>query len=175
LYPAQTQLLRKEQLYEAAIKNFDQGKIWERAISLIKELKDIYQKQTYSYEKLTALLELQSSLTLKILNEKRFFNEYYRVGYFGKGFNENLAGKEFIYRGQELEMRQDFVSRITHLFPNATILTYTDDPPEETRNGTGQFLQITSVKPSSVAEMNGQKKSNSRRNAFNAFQILCFQ
>ena len=70
--------------------------------------------------------ELQAKLVSKIINEKRFFAEYYRVGYYGKGFDKNLRGREFIYRGLELEMRQEFVERITKLFPNAEVLSYTD-------------------------------------------------
>lgn len=92
-------------------------------------------------------------LTEKIVKEQRFFAEYYRVAYYGKGFDQSIQGKEFIYRGLELEMRQSFVERIQTLFPKAEVLTYTNDPPAEIVNGNGQYLQIISVKPASREEM----------------------
>jgi hypothetical protein len=116
----------------------------------------------------TFLKEFHSSLLMKILNEKRFFAEYYRVGYYGKGkknkqtkgarererereimenffpflslflfqlfflvfitigFDKSLRNKAFIYRGLELEMRPEFVERVTKLFPQAEVLSYTE-------------------------------------------------
>lgn len=98
---------------------------------------------------------MQALLIEKILREQRFFAEYYRVAYYGKGFDQSIQGKEFIYRGMELEMRQSFVERIQKLFPHAEVLNYTHDPPPEILNSNGQHLQIISVKPASVEEMEG--------------------
>lgn len=55
-FPAQTQRARKEMLYQQAIDYFDKGKMWERACSLIKELREQYQFHTYAYENLVTLL-----------------------------------------------------------------------------------------------------------------------
>jgi dedicator of cytokinesis protein 1 len=74
-----------------AIELFDKGKMWERGTMLIKELREDYQYQTFEYDKLTQLLDLHAELVKKILAEQRFFAEYYRVGYYGKGFDSNLS------------------------------------------------------------------------------------
>jgi hypothetical protein len=67
-FPAQTHRDRKvplldfilrflqEQLYRRAIDLFNKGKMWERAIVLIKELRDEYQFGVYNYERLADLL-----------------------------------------------------------------------------------------------------------------------
>ena len=39
--------------------------------------------------------ELQSSLLNKILKEPRFFAEYFRVGFYGKGFDRNISVIDF--------------------------------------------------------------------------------
>ncbi len=74
-----------------AIDYFDKGKMWERACELIKELRDEYQFGIFDYEKLAALLDTQVALLRKITSETRFFAEYYRVGYYGKGFDTSLS------------------------------------------------------------------------------------
>eukprot|EP01114_Cavostelium_apophysatum_P020900 TRINITY_DN713_c0_g1_i1.p1 TRINITY_DN713_c0_g1~~TRINITY_DN713_c0_g1_i1.p1 ORF type:complete len:1705 (+),score=520.73 TRINITY_DN713_c0_g1_i1:76-5190(+) len=155
-FPAQTQHERKEKLYRRAIEMFDKGKLWERACALIKELRHELQFVTYEYEKLGELLEFQSSLLRKILTEPRFFAEYFRVAFYGKGFDKNISGKTFIYRGLELERRDDFIERMKYLFPNAEVLMISDDPPAEIINGTGQYLQIASVKPATKSDIEGK-------------------
>jgi len=101
-------------------------------------------------------LEIQARLLLKISEERRFFAEYFRVGFYGKGFDQNITGKEFIYRGLELEKRDDFMERMTSLFPNAQILTFADEPGDDIINGAAQYLQILPVKPASREEMEGK-------------------
>lgn len=42
---------------------------------------------------------MESTFYRKIVGVERFFAEYFRVGYYGKGFDQSLQGREFIYRG----------------------------------------------------------------------------
>jgi hypothetical protein len=83
---------------------------------------------------------MESSFYRKIVGVERFFAEYFRVGYYGKGFDSSVQGKEFIYRGFELERMADFVQRIQSKFPNAKLLTYTDLPPPEILSSPGQCI-----------------------------------
>jgi hypothetical protein len=71
-------------------------------------------------------------------SETRFFAEYYRVGYYGRGFDQNITGKDFIFRGLELEKRDDFITRLKTVFPTAEILSYSDEPPADIINGSGK-------------------------------------
>eukprot|EP01117_Protostelium_nocturnum_P003278 TRINITY_DN1423_c0_g1_i1.p1 TRINITY_DN1423_c0_g1~~TRINITY_DN1423_c0_g1_i1.p1 ORF type:complete len:1858 (+),score=684.59 TRINITY_DN1423_c0_g1_i1:134-5707(+) len=146
---------RKEKLYMRAIEAFTKGNMWEKSLSLLKEA-CIYFENNFDYSKLSNALEMQSSLFKRIVGEHRFFNEYFIVGFYGKGFDKNLRGKVFIYRGNEAERREDFVERFMVLFPDAQVLSYSNDPPPEIMESEQKHLQITPVKPSSVEELEGK-------------------
>ena len=46
---------RKERLYKVAMDYFDNGKLWEEAIKLIKELRVEYEFTLYDYQKLAGI------------------------------------------------------------------------------------------------------------------------
>jgi len=52
---------------------------------------------TYLYL-LQQLQRKEASFYENIVETERFYPEYFRVGYYGKGFPSTLQGKEFIYR-----------------------------------------------------------------------------
>jgi len=147
-FPSETHAQRKERLYIQIINHLDKAHEWERAISLISALKTLYEDVTFEYTKLSDILSREASLFKNIVIVERFFCEYFRVGYYGRGFDAQIQGKEYVYRGFELERVADFIQRILMKFPHAILLNYTDLPPPEVLNGEGQFLQIFSVKPS---------------------------
>ncbi len=87
------------------------------------------------------------------------------MGFYGKGFPPNVQGKEFIYKGEELEKTAEFVSKITTQFPNAELLKSTAEPSLDilTKEGqcilfpnlfvlTGTVLLVTAVAPSPTME-----------------------
>ena len=97
------------QLYEDAIRLFDQGKTWESGIPLCKELADLYETELFDYQKLAAILvgsvykfqvllspsllpssplpqQRQAEFFQKIIRELRVEPEYFMVGYYGRGF-----------------------------------------------------------------------------------------
>lgn len=54
---------------------------------------------------LSSLLQTrQARFFSSIVTEERFYSDYFFVGFFGKGFPANLANKQFIYKGYELEV-----------------------------------------------------------------------
>eukprot|EP01132_Coremiostelium_polycephalum_P004848 gene4848-6043_t len=156
-FKAQTKRERKEKLYKQAIEYFDKGKAWEKAISLMKQLIIQYEEVLFDYQKLADILQQESTFYRKVIGVERFFSEYFRVGYYGKGFDNSIQGKEFIYKGYELERMADFVQRIQGKFPSAKLLTYTELPPPEILVSSGQYLQIYAVKP---VQMEDTPKSN---------------
>jgi hypothetical protein len=118
----------QEKLYTQAINFLSNGKDWERAISLCRELASRYENEVYDYVKLGAMLKQQAELFIKIQDQDRFFAEYFRVGFFGMGFDEEYRDKEFIYRGGELERVGDFAGRIQRKFPKAELLKKSEPP-----------------------------------------------
>eukprot|EP01119_Soliformovum_irregulare_P019984 TRINITY_DN6420_c0_g1_i1.p1 TRINITY_DN6420_c0_g1~~TRINITY_DN6420_c0_g1_i1.p1 ORF type:complete len:1484 (+),score=565.54 TRINITY_DN6420_c0_g1_i1:731-5182(+) len=174
-FPAQSQRERREILIRRAIDLFDQGKMWEKAIELAKELRHEYNSMNAG-EKFHEINELHNGFKTKILTEARFFTEYFRVGYYGKGFDANLRGKEFVYRGLELERRDEFIERIKALFPNAEILMKPELPGNDITDGPGQHLQIIHVQPSSQEESEGLEKTSeiSRFHEGIDVNVFCF-
>lgn len=152
IFPRESQRNRKERLYKAALDYFDKGKLWEEAIKLIKELRIEYEFTLYDYQKLADILDTQATLVRKISTIDRFFPEYFRVGFYGKGFDPEHEGKEYVFRGLELEDRTDFVARIQVRFPNSKLLNFTEPPPENIITSPDQHIQVFSVKPASEDE-----------------------
>ena len=95
---------------------------------------------------LTIVKQLESTFFRKITTIERFFSKYFRVGYYGKGFDPSISGKEYIYRGIELERLTDFVTRISTKFPGAQLLSYTEPPSPDITNSPGQYILVDLVR-----------------------------
>jgi len=146
-FPSETSTARKSRLMLRAIDYFDQGKCWENAIGLCKELSDVYETNLYDYTKLSDVLRRQAAFYEKITGTERLYSYYYRVGFYGKGFPASLQGKEFVYRGFELERVMEFTSRIQAKFPNAEILKSNKAPEKDILDSDRQHIQIVQVAP----------------------------
>eukprot|EP01114_Cavostelium_apophysatum_P014920 TRINITY_DN3977_c0_g1_i2.p1 TRINITY_DN3977_c0_g1~~TRINITY_DN3977_c0_g1_i2.p1 ORF type:complete len:1173 (+),score=379.10 TRINITY_DN3977_c0_g1_i2:1536-5054(+) len=181
--PAETSWQRKERLLSAAIEYLDKGKVWEKAIDLIRELRDQFETVIFDYQKLADILQQEASLFKRIATSERYSPIYFRVAFYGKGFDTELSGKEFIYRGFELERLSDFTTRITEKYPNATALTTTEPPGPEIAENPGQFIQIFAVKPSSREEKEGKERQSNKNlplnvqkfNSENNVNVFCYQ
>lgn len=57
--PRETSKQRKERLHRTAIDYFDKGKLWEKAIDLIRELRVQYETVSFEYNKLADILVIQ--------------------------------------------------------------------------------------------------------------------
>jgi hypothetical protein len=146
-YPKHSQKARKEQLFKEAIQLFDLGKSWELGIRLCKELATVYEETLFDYHKLGAMLETQAQFFRKIISELRVDPEYFRVGYYGKGFPHFLRNKAFIHRGLPYEKLSAIKHRLSYEFPKAEFLTYTTPPPDSINDSPGQHLQLYRVNP----------------------------
>lgn len=65
---------------------FDKGKCWEKGVPLCKELAHFYETKLYDYNKLSDVLTTEAKFFQNILTQIRPEPEYFRVGFFGKGF-----------------------------------------------------------------------------------------
>lgn len=151
-FPKQNVSERKVALYRQAIVYFDQGKMWEMCIKLINELRVVSERTLFDFAMLSELTQAEANYYRNIVSTERFFCEYFRVGYYGRGFPVTLRNKEFIFRGLELERLADFSQRVAAKFPDAVLMKSTDPPGEDLLLSDGQHLQIFSVKPCSLAE-----------------------
>lgn len=105
--------------------------MWECAIKKCQELAGQYEEKTFDYERLSKLHHQMAVFYDDIMKKARAEPEYFRVGYFGKGFPKFLSNKVFIYRGKEYERLADFNARILNEFPKAELLNKLTQPGEE--------------------------------------------
>ena len=157
-YPEEPEAARKERIYLQAINLFASAKQWERAIPLMRELEQRYETALYQYDKLAAMLQKEGTFFSLIAGTQRFFANYFRVGFYGRGFNDAMRSKQFIYKGLELESLTDFTARLQLVYRKAEILKTTVIAPE-VENGEGQFLLVTAVTPASAEECAGAKRA----------------
>ncbi|KAL2305520.1 hypothetical protein Nmel_007508, partial [Mimus melanotis] len=135
-----TQRQLKEALYNQIIEYFDQGKMWEEAIHICKELAEQYESHLFDYEMLSDILQREAKFYEKI-----------------------LKNKVFIYRGKEYERREDFEMRLLSPFPNAEKLKSTSPPGQDITDSPGQLcahgsftltdIQCFTVQPAEEAKV----------------------
>lgn len=138
------------------LKYLDRGSAWEICIQICKELAYEYENTLYDYSKLGDILQRQATFVEHIANKERCFTEYFRVGFYGRGFPASNRNTQYIYRGLEWEKMPSFVERMQNRHPNAQLLptriansvAITDEQLKELNSTLdGQYLQITPVVP----------------------------
>ncbi|XP_064304760.1 dedicator of cytokinesis protein 2-like [Phalacrocorax carbo] len=154
-----TQRQLKEALYNQIINYFDQGKMWEEAIHICKELAEQYESEVFDYEMLSDILQREAKFYEKILKVLRPSPDYFAVGYYGQGFPTFLRNKVFIYRGKEYERREDFEMRLLSPFPNAEKLKSTSPPGQDITSSPGQYIQCFTVQPVEEAKVRFKDRS----------------
>ncbi|KAI9203937.1 uncharacterized protein BJ171DRAFT_582314 [Polychytrium aggregatum] len=143
----QSMFQRKEQLYLEILGYLENGKAWERAIELCKELEIEYERWGYDYVRVAEIAKRKAVLYFNIANVDRYSPSYYRVGFYGQGFGPALRGKEFVFRGGEWEKIDSFSDRILSRYPGSTPIRTAAAVSEDAINSPGKKIQITAVAP----------------------------
>ncbi|RKO97657.1 hypothetical protein CAUPRSCDRAFT_6189, partial [Caulochytrium protostelioides] len=141
----ETEFERKEGLYLTILELLEQGKAWEHAIVLCRELSHQYEL-THDYPRLAACLRKMARLYENMAMVERFPASFYRVGFFGAGWPSGLKGREFIYRGDEWERIGPFCERILEAYRGATLIRTTGDLRND-RRVQPRSIQVVSVTP----------------------------
>lgn len=142
----------KEKLYLDAIDFLDKGKTWEKAIELCKELTEQYELLLCDYVKLGDILKKQAKFFDNIMTQVRAESEYFRVGFYGKGFPLSVRNKAFVYRGHEYEKIGSFNQRLKAQFPDALMMDKNTPPEDDILESDKQYLQCCRVIPISEHE-----------------------
>ncbi|KAK9502031.1 hypothetical protein O3M35_012639 [Rhynocoris fuscipes] len=137
----------KEALYYDIITYFDQGKMWECAVDVCKELAKQYDETTHDYHRMSMILRRMADYYDKIITKIRPDPEYFRVAYYGRGFPPFLQNKVFVYRGKEYERLSDFCTRTLNQLPKAELMNTLTPPGEDITESNGQYVQINHVEP----------------------------
>uniref|UniRef100_A0A8C3PDT5 Dedicator of cytokinesis 2 n=1 Tax=Chrysemys picta bellii TaxID=8478 RepID=A0A8C3PDT5_CHRPI len=136
-----TQRQLKEALYNQIIHYFDQGKMWEEAIHICKELAEQYESEVFEYEMLSDIL-----VSPRGRGALRLGTECAR-GQGWAGQTRPSWNRVFIYRGKEYERREDFEMRLLTPFPYAEKLQTTSPPEQDVTDSPGQYIQCFTVQP----------------------------
>ncbi|KDQ21902.1 hypothetical protein BOTBODRAFT_169082 [Botryobasidium botryosum FD-172 SS1] len=144
--PRQSQFARKETLCLLILDYLGKGKAWESAIEICQELALQHSEVTFNYQRLSEILTHQATLLNHIVNEQRYYPEYFRVAFYG-GFPAALRDKQFIYRGYEWEKFSGFCERMLQKHPGAQLLKHAAEPIEAIRFSTEQYIQCVAVVP----------------------------
>ncbi|CAO3663881.1 unnamed protein product [Rhizopus stolonifer] len=154
--PSQSSFSRKESLYLKMATYLEEGNAWELCLDICKELAFEYENNVYDYTKMADILKRQASLFENMVKKERCFTEYFRVGFYGRGFPPGSRNQQYIYRGLEWEKMSSFVERMQSRHPNAQLLPnklsnsvtlHEDELKELETSLDGQYLQITPVVP----------------------------
>ncbi|KAI8822639.1 uncharacterized protein EV422DRAFT_524834 [Fimicolochytrium jonesii] len=144
----QTEFERKEAIYLRCMELLENGQAWERAIELCRELSKEYERNAFSFTKLSDILHRQADLYAGITGTARSQPEYYRVGFYGVGCPPSLRNRQYIYRGGDWEKLGAFCDRILQKYVGAKLArSNAYPPPVEVTEGEGIWLQVTAVKP----------------------------
>ena len=112
--------------------------MWECALEKCQELVKQYQEETFNYEQLSVLHSRMAEFYDNIMKKVRSEPEYFRVGYYGKGFPPFLQNKVFVYRGKDYERISEFSNRIMNEYPNAQSLNKLTPPGKDIEQSNGQ-------------------------------------
>ncbi|KAF8894918.1 cytoplasmic protein [Gymnopilus junonius] len=144
--PQQSHFHRKETLCLLILDYLGKGKAWENAIEICKELAYQHAEVTFNYGRLSEILRHQAALLEHIVNDQRYYPDYYRVTFYGN-FPAAIRDKKFIYRGYEWEKFGAFCERMLNKHPGAQLLKTAGEPPVDIRYGNDQYIQCTAVTP----------------------------
>ena len=135
-----------------AIKYFREAKCYEFATLLYKAILPLYEQMS-EYATLEQLCLEQSECWAAIAreNESRLFGTYFRVGFYGELYGEELDGSEWIYKEPPLTHLFDLKDRFIAFWKarlNVETVTVIDANKDVTRLDPKQcFIQITKVDP----------------------------
>uniref|UniRef100_A0A0K0EPK7 C2 DOCK-type domain-containing protein n=1 Tax=Strongyloides stercoralis TaxID=6248 RepID=A0A0K0EPK7_STRER len=152
-------LIEKDQMYELAIK------LYNILISLIEEYDDrkktiiVYEKVSQMHKKLEEIEVVKENISDAWLSplpnsDKRHFGTFFRVGFYGDMFGEELDGCEYIYREPSLTQLSEISHRLEgHYLKRfgagcVEIIKDSNEVDKSKLNLTSKvYLQITFVEP----------------------------
>ncbi|CEF63950.1 LD20667p [Strongyloides ratti] len=152
-------LIEKDQMYELAIQ------LYNILISLIEEYDDrkktimVYEKVSQMHKKLEEIEVVKENISDAWLSplansDKRHFGTFFRVGFYGDMFGEELDGSEYIYREPSLTQLSEISHRLEgHYIKRfgagcVEIIKDSNEVDKSKLNLTSKvYLQITFVEP----------------------------
>jgi len=160
--PAEPSWARKQRLYYLAIDAFNNAKLQERSIELLKEL-EVFHSMRRDFGQLAKILNDQKDAYFGVLVPSRSFSHYYLICYYGQGFTIVYSNKRFVYRADVKDTIETVGDRIRKRFPEANVELVTDGSmasinAEAKKKSEGQEIVIAHLEPSSEQETRGEER-----------------
>lgn len=133
---------RKESLCMQMIGHFEEGRSWENALDVYKELALQYEHVVFDYAKLSKAYRAIARLYENIMRGDQQVPRYYKIAYFGMGFPIGLRDKHFIVQGNAYDDLATFTDNVRQDHPAAKVVM-----AGEVDNVEGQYLQVVEVLP----------------------------
>ncbi|KAF8460036.1 hypothetical protein BDZ91DRAFT_833344 [Kalaharituber pfeilii] len=140
--PEQTSFERREYLCLQMIKHFEDGKAWDHALEVYRELAHQYEHVVFDFAKLAKAHRAMAKIYENIMSGDVYSPQFFRVAYLGLGFPVGLRDRQFIVQGNYWERIGAFTDRIQQQHPNAKIVSSGEIDDVE-----GQFIHVTAVTP----------------------------
>lgn len=146
--PAQTAFERKEYLYKNIAAHLVKGNKLEKAVSVYKELAEVYDKVNFNLKGLSFVHSKLSQLYIDLTTADRSTSTYFKVTFIGFGFPKTVRGRSFIYEGFTFEHINSIHNRLLRLHIGAKIISNDDEAAYLISNvPNGKHLHIITVKP----------------------------
>eukprot|EP01105_Mastigella_eilhardi_P014476 TRINITY_DN329_c0_g1_i6.p1 TRINITY_DN329_c0_g1~~TRINITY_DN329_c0_g1_i6.p1 ORF type:complete len:913 (+),score=228.34 TRINITY_DN329_c0_g1_i6:368-2740(+) len=148
----------KERLYKTAVKYLGDGKHFEYAVELLREMRAMWQKLADANPKsriaqnLDAKTQgaqaLEEAYIEKAKTRGKLLDQYFFVDFSGHCdmFSKLVEDKKFIVRGSESERLLNFVAKLQTRFPDARIIH------QHTAEREGQCIYVHACDPVKVSE-----------------------
>ncbi|KAK9477655.1 dedicator of cytokinesis-domain-containing protein [Lipomyces japonicus] len=163
-FPEQSAFERRETLQNQMAKYFILGHAPELALTVQRELAEVYENVSFELEKLVRATNAIAKIYKDVLDNSALSTkpqpQYFKVSYLGLGFHKSLRGKQFIVQGSRWEKLVEFTDRMENLYPDAKVLASTllTNSSRHTSSlsaleaaggidADGQYLHITAVNP----------------------------
>eukprot|EP01156_Anaeramoeba_ignava_P005889 Anaeramoba_ignava/a347240_105.p1 GENE.a347240_105~~a347240_105.p1 ORF type:complete len:1633 (+),score=550.04 a347240_105:713-4900(+) len=158
-FPAESFEKRKERVLKLSIDSFEKAQNWEKAVELTRKLKDFYEKINYDFNSYCLTLSKEIEYISQIPTPGRTFPKYFRIGFYGKGFEDekyfNCKNKEYIYRADHFDLLSGFVEKLQEKYPSTQITS--KDPTQEIIDSDGKYIQVAAINPVFLEEIEGNE------------------
>ncbi|GAP83641.2 putative sh3 domain-containing protein [Rosellinia necatrix] len=142
-YPEQSHFERKEQIFFAMIKHFEDGEAWSSALAAYSELRTQYETNAFDFAKLARTERAVATIYETLAKGDKLMPKYFKVVFKGLGFPITLRDKAYIYEGSYGERTNTFADHMQEQYQSAQILTNGDVDSEVE----GQYLIVSAVSP----------------------------
>ncbi|GBG27957.1 Dedicator of cytokinesis protein 4 [Hondaea fermentalgiana] len=152
----------RESVLWDVLRTCERGKLWERGITVLDELRDVFER-AFQTSRISRVLLQQAGFFDSLARDQRhrYYPSYYRVRFVGPASfeDENRLGassvwnRTFVYKGNDMEGLSEFCVRLGTSFEGVTVLQAQGRIDSSARQTESErWIEVQTVKPSTWFE-----------------------